>query len=807
MTHFPNWRQMFRSAAVFTTLLLTVLVWLPFGLKAQNSLPAVLWTDKIPVLNGLADEPCWATAAAIETFTSSFPDFGKTPEQNTRVRIFYTPEAIYVHAQCAGAGLRDDGTNRDEAAEADWFSVAFDTWNDKQNAFEFGVTARGVQFEKRLNSQLSNEAYEAVWQSAVARHADGWSLEMRIPFTALRYNRNARSHWGLQCTRYDRNSGALSTWNPQRPEVGDRVWQFGEWEAPQDPARLLRLSVTALTDSRASLSNNANVFQGRDMGTLDAKIGLGSAATLDVNVLPTLSIGYDPFEYLRLNDTPQPEQLPQPRPFLSEDGGLLAKSGIHWQYPALIAARLLFRDTTPGFVTDLGDGPQYFNARFSTRTKNNYGVAVANTTLGTAWRERFNPSAFRSEYGALQRGANYNYVTVEKALKNNSWVAASNANFLAGREVSTNLSALSWQLRDAANRYEVSGYARTEIRNFTEKAFWQADYRLRLARINRAWVWYVQQQGPDLARNSFALGYMPFSLQNQSHTTSAGLEKRNFALRKRWIFSSFFLNSTQYWRNQRQNNDIFQIGGGWSGLDRHFRSWSISSHLTPVYTFENVFINVSNTLQRRLSPGGSIQVSADTDRRRRFQARFSATAFSYLKNERARYSAYVTLQWVKNRHWTFSWFQNAQALTNLLRSEPVPGKYVFRQYTQRVWSEQLRAAWSLQPRLVLYGEAGLVGYGYRNARAVELTPDRQLIPSGEPVKNTEFNTDLTAGVGINWTFRDINQLRGKATYDDSWTNESPTSPFPVQAPPRTLRYEVQVICSLDSARKNYKKIR
>ncbi|MEI6411953.1 MAG: carbohydrate binding family 9 domain-containing protein, partial [Bacteroidota bacterium] len=180
--------------------------------------------EQIPTLDGIANDDCWQKAGIADGFTTSTPVFGQAPAHSVSVRMFYADDALYIAATCGTDKLRDDGSARDAFA-GDWFSVSLDTWNDDQHAFLFAITAGGAQIERQIAGADTETNWDAVWQSAVTRRADGWSVEMRIPFTALRFPKGNVQNWGLQFTCYDINKGELCTWNPQNPLIGDNALQ------------------------------------------------------------------------------------------------------------------------------------------------------------------------------------------------------------------------------------------------------------------------------------------------------------------------------------------------------------------------------------------------------------------------------------------------------------------------------------------------------------------------------------------------------------------------------------------------------
>jgi hypothetical protein len=187
---------------------------------SQKQLSAFI-QDARPKLDGELNDSCWQQVPVVQDFSTSTPVFLQTPKNATSVQLFFAPDALYVGAFCASPKVRADGSARDEAGTGDWFSIALDTWNDDQNAFLFRITPGGLQSDARIGGNLSEFDYDAVWQSAVQLQANGWSLEMRIPYTALRFPSKGAQYWGLQMSRYDRNTGELSTWNPQNPLIYD----------------------------------------------------------------------------------------------------------------------------------------------------------------------------------------------------------------------------------------------------------------------------------------------------------------------------------------------------------------------------------------------------------------------------------------------------------------------------------------------------------------------------------------------------------------------------------------------------------
>ena len=157
-----------------------------FALAQNDSIPPrkeyfTTRATKTPKIDGLLDDETWKTATIISEFKQNFPNYDVAPTQTTNVQIVYDNTAIYIAAflydSCADSICKQLG-NRDDGLNADNFRIVFDTYNTEQDAFDLSVTASGVQSDSRFSDYL----YNAVWESAVKIHPEGWSVEMKIPF-------------------------------------------------------------------------------------------------------------------------------------------------------------------------------------------------------------------------------------------------------------------------------------------------------------------------------------------------------------------------------------------------------------------------------------------------------------------------------------------------------------------------------------------------------------------------------------------------------------------------------------------------
>jgi hypothetical protein len=176
-----------------------------------------------PRLDGALDEEVWSRAALVEDFHQVFPQEYARPTQPTRVRVFYTEDALYVGAemveanpdQIAGRVLRQ-GQSLDGD---DVFAVILDPYLDRRNGYRFEVNPNGVRWEGLFQNISEVEGnWDGIWEAAARKGDRGWVAEIRIPFQSLSFN-PASSSWGINFSRIRRSSNENIAWMSNNREV------------------------------------------------------------------------------------------------------------------------------------------------------------------------------------------------------------------------------------------------------------------------------------------------------------------------------------------------------------------------------------------------------------------------------------------------------------------------------------------------------------------------------------------------------------------------------------------------------------
>jgi len=183
-------------------------------------------------IDGELNEAVWAKAPVVTGFLQRTPTEGAAASHETEVRIVYDSTALYVAVNAQDTepdkivGLL---TRRDDASPSDWVSIHLDSFHDRRSAYEFGVNAAGVKYDRYwFNDGNNDRGWDAVWDVAVTRHAGGWRAEFRIPFSQVRFNAAADGVFGFAAARTIARLNETSTWPLLPRSASGYVSSFGD---------------------------------------------------------------------------------------------------------------------------------------------------------------------------------------------------------------------------------------------------------------------------------------------------------------------------------------------------------------------------------------------------------------------------------------------------------------------------------------------------------------------------------------------------------------------------------------------------
>ncbi|HEX6372774.1 MAG TPA: DUF5916 domain-containing protein [Longimicrobium sp.] len=282
----------------------------------------------VVVLDGVPDEDAWRSAAPATQFTQTRPREGSPATQRTEVRFLYDESALYVGARMydslGAAGVTSRLTRRDDVrdGDSDYLMLVLDAFHDHLSRAQFFVTPSGVRRDALgLGGAEPDPAWDPVWEAAARVDSLGWTAEMRIPFSQLRFSPDEGQTWGVNLIRNVQrlNERVFYAWW-RLNELGGAP-RFNHLEGLRVGRRPAR--VEAVPYTVAGAVRGAGPADGLSVrGGIDARYPVTSSMTLDATLNPDFGqVEVDPAV---VNLTAFETFHPEKRPFFVEGGTAFA---------------------------------------------------------------------------------------------------------------------------------------------------------------------------------------------------------------------------------------------------------------------------------------------------------------------------------------------------------------------------------------------------------------------------------------------------------------------------------------------------
>jgi hypothetical protein len=374
-------------------------------------------------LDGRLDEDVWRTAPPATDFRQNQPNEGQPATQRTEVRFAYDAAALYVGARMfdslGAGGVQTRLVRRDGESNSDYLQVIFDTYHDHIGRLFFSANPSGVRSDANGLGGGGDDSWDPVWEVKTAIDSLGWTAEMRIPFSQLRYPATASEQtWGLQIWRQANRLNELSQW---------AWWGRTETGGPPLFGHLLGLTITRAPgraeilpyvvgrSSNIPVSDAANPFQ--EPHALDGRIGadarmlLTSNLTLNATVNPDFGqVEVDPAV---VNLSAFETSFEEKRPFFVEGAGYFGLGGLNCYFCSNVSSLGLFYSRRIGRVPQGGANAE--NAGLYADVPDNTAILGAAKLTGrtpSGWSVGLMDAVTRRERALVQR-ADSSRVSVE----------------------------------------------------------------------------------------------------------------------------------------------------------------------------------------------------------------------------------------------------------------------------------------------------------------------------------------------------------------------------------------------------------
>ena len=691
-------------------------------------------------VDGHLTEASWADAPTTGEFQQREPSEGGPPSHPTDVRVLFDRDALYVAVRAFDtepdqiAGLL---TRRDDFSPSDWISVLIDSYYDRRTAFEFGINPVGVKFDRYwYNDNNNDRGWDAVWDAAVSRTAEGWQAEFRIPFSQLRFKVTAPEAIGFAVTRTVARANETSTWPLLAKSASGYVSSFGDLRGLRitGSERRLELMPYALGQVATSPAGSNPLVHSPDPDVsvgLDLKYRLSGGLTLTGTLNP---------DFGQVEADPAVVNLGAFETFFEERRPFFVEGSGYFSYNNLFYSRRIGRQPqrsmdTPedGFVTQPSNSTVLAAAKLTGRV-GAFAVGALNAVTAPEYATLASGPGLDRSRSPVEPMTSYSIGRVSREFVNKSRLSfmLTSTNRRLPEELrflpqSAFSGAVDGDWRLASDRYSLSGFwAGSSVHGASEA----------IDRIQRGNVHSFQRPDADyldydptrtsLGGHSGGMSFSKISGQTTRGNVNVGFRSPGFEINdlgfqsradEVWQNAWFQIRSEHHGKYVRFKNINFNQWSGFNfGGDRRQLGYNINSHWTfnSGWGFGSGFnYNTERFDDRhtRGGPGGLIPPNVnqwgylDSDNRRLVTLNFFGSWFVDVEGSR-NYEANVgftvragTALTINPRFEYARNLSDTQWVTNL--DDDAGTHYVFGRIDQTSLGLSLRANYTLHPTITL----------------------------------------------------------------------------------------------------------
>ncbi|MFO8002354.1 MAG: DUF5916 domain-containing protein, partial [Marinilabilia sp.] len=352
-------------------------------------------------------------------FKQRKPYEGRPPSEETVFKILYDDDFLFVAIRAYDSHPDSivQRLSRRDQQDGDNVAIHIDSYHDKRTAFVFGVSAAGVKRDLVISGDGSgsDDNWDPIWNVKTTIDSLGWTAEMKIPFTQLRFSRKGIQEWGFQIERNIYRHDEEVHWKLIPKDAGGWVSQFGTLKGLDEIEPKKEKSITPYTlasfEKYKKESENPFRADGRKSGIdagLNGKFGVTNNLTLDMAVNPDFGqVEADPSQ---VNLTAYETYFEEKRPFFIEGSNIMDFNLMQmgdFMKDNLFYSRRIGRsprhwpDTYDGEYTDRPDNTTILGAaKLTGKTRNGWSVGILESMTD-------------KEEAEISDGNNTRYETVE----------------------------------------------------------------------------------------------------------------------------------------------------------------------------------------------------------------------------------------------------------------------------------------------------------------------------------------------------------------------------------------------------------
>ena len=370
-----------------------------------NKVPKRIYTTKklvkVPIIDGKISEDAWDVVPWSSDFVEKEPNEGTAPTFQTKFKVMYDAKHLYIALRALDdhPELIQQRLSRRDGFAGDRISVVIDSYHDKRTAFVFTTTAAGVKGEEIAtgNGENFDESYNPIWYTKANVDDKGWTAEMKIPLSQLRFGNAKEQIWGFNVNRNLFRKNERSLWQRIPNAQAGIISEAGELHGLVDLKLQKQLEIQPFTvlqyDTYPKEGNNP-YRDGSDFKVnagLDAKIGITNDLTLDLTINPDFgqveadpgTIALDGFQIF----------FKEQRPFFVENKNIFDFEFANGRDNLFYSRRIgrnphINPNLAPGEYADVPKNSTILGAaKFSGKTKNGWSIGVLESLTSNEFAE------------------------------------------------------------------------------------------------------------------------------------------------------------------------------------------------------------------------------------------------------------------------------------------------------------------------------------------------------------------------------------------------------------------------------------
>ena len=249
-----------------------------------------------PKIDGSIDEDSWDIVEWESDFIEWQPNENTAPTHQTKFKIIYDKENLYIAVKAFDdnpENIEKRLSRRDES-DGDFIEIHIDSYHDLRTGFSFSVNAAGVKKDEFISNNGENwdKSWNPIWHVKTKINIDGWTAEMKIPLSQLRFGNDVNQIWGLQILRNYFDGAETSLWQRIPPKSPGWISEMGELHGLRNlnTKKQIEIQPYFVSQYESAINENNNPFSKSNQfklnGGIDAKIGITNDLTLDITINP-----------------------------------------------------------------------------------------------------------------------------------------------------------------------------------------------------------------------------------------------------------------------------------------------------------------------------------------------------------------------------------------------------------------------------------------------------------------------------------------------------------------------------------------